>query len=126
MLTTLLLQHRVAPGLERNEALLRIRVMPRSSQIVVREMRASSRRSWLIKTIPERIPANSRSGQVEMFGRLVQQQDVGRGSQHAGQGGAWDVSSIRPIGASPSHIRARGLVRRPAAPSAYDRVDADK
>jgi len=28
------------------------------------------------------------TGQVEMVGRLVQQQDVGRGSQHAGQGGA--------------------------------------
>jgi hypothetical protein len=27
----------------------------------VREMRSSSRRSWLTKTIPERIPANSRS-----------------------------------------------------------------
>ena len=39
---------------------------------------------------------------------------------------AWKVSSIRPIGASPSHIRARGLVRRPTAPSAYDRVDAGK
>ena len=36
------------------------------------------------------------------------------------------VSSIRPIGASPRHTRARGLVRRPAVPSAYDRVDADK
>src|SRR5882762_3862766 len=61
LLARLLLQHRVAPGLERLETLGKD-----PGDAAVEPDRGArdaldSRRSWLIKTIPERIPTNSRS-----------------------------------------------------------------
>ena len=67
--------------------------MPRSSHTVVRENRSSSRRSWLISTMPARIPANSRSSH-SMPGRsrwLVGSSSSrmsGKRRQRAGQRGA--------------------------------------
>ncbi len=64
------------------------RVTPRSSQTVARESFSRKRRSWLISTSAERDepqlvlqPFDRR--QVEMVGRLVEQQNVGLGRQHA-------------------------------------------
>ena len=69
------------------------RVRPRSSQTVARDRFSRKRRSWLISTSAERMPSDLAlqpfdGGQVEMVGRLVEQQDVGLGREHAGQRGA--------------------------------------
>ena len=79
----LLLEHRVAPGLEGGEAL----VEPAGDAAVEPDRRAATgvsrkRRSWLMRTSAERErrqlafqPLDGR--QVEVVGRLVEQQDVG-------------------------------------------------
>ena len=63
----------------------------------MRENRSSSRRSWLISTIPECAGQLALqpfdAGEVEVVGRLVEQQDVGQRSQHPGQRGAACLSA---------------------------------
>ena len=64
------------------------RVTPRSSQTVARESFSRKRRSWLMSTSAERDDASFAlqpfdRRQVEMIGRLVEQQNVGLGRQHA-------------------------------------------
>jgi hypothetical protein len=59
--------------------------MPRSSQINGAERRSGSRRSWLTMQLPQMHPGKCMpqpldARQVEMVGRLVEQQDVGDGA----------------------------------------------
>ena len=66
------------------------RVLPRSSQTVACDRFSRKRRSWLMRTRAPRCCGQARlepldGRQVEVVGRLVQQQDVGRRRQHVGQ-----------------------------------------
>ena len=108
------------------------RVPPRSSQTVARDRLARKRRSWLISTIALRRCARSLSshsivGQVEMVGRLVEQQDVGIGRQHARQRGAarFAAGQVRrdPRRRAGRAVRAdtrRGSASSPGAEAGFD------
>ena len=81
------------------------RVLPRSSQIVARDRVSRKRRSWLMRTRAERSAGNLAlqpldGRQVEMVGRLVEEQDVGRGRQHPRQRGAPGLAARQRVGSS--------------------------
>ena len=80
-LELLLFELLVAPGLESGEALIEAARAPRSSQTVAWVKSASSRLSWLISASAERLLGEVRlqpldRHEIEMIGRLVEQQDV--------------------------------------------------
>ena len=76
-------------------------MVPRSSHTVVRDRFSRKRRSWLMSTSALRARSQSRfqpfdGRQVEMVGRLVEQQDVGLGRQHVGQRRAPRLAAREP------------------------------
>jgi hypothetical protein len=73
--------------------------------MVVRAIRSSSRRSWLISTTvgwahPGQLALQPLdTGKIKMIGRFVEQQDIGRGGQRTGQGGTARLTAgqSRPV-----------------------------
>ena len=74
------------------------RVLPRSSHTVACDRFSRKRRSWLMRTRADALLGQARlepfdGRQVEVVGRLVEQQDVGRRRQHVGQRGAAQLAA---------------------------------
>ena len=93
LLALLLLQHRVAPGLECRETLVQragdAAVEPDGGARDALEQPAVMADQHDAGAHPGQLALQPLdAGQVEMVGRLVEQQDVGRGRQRAGQRGA--------------------------------------
>ena len=89
LLALLLLQHRVAPGLERLETLVEdpgdAAVEPDRAARDALEQPAVMADQHDAGAHPGQLALQPLdAGQVEMVGRLVEQQDVGRGGQRAG------------------------------------------
>ena len=120
----LLFEDRVAPRLERRETLVQ-----RPGDAAVEPDRGAREAFEQPSVVADQDDAGAHpgqlalqpldAGQIEMIGRLVEQQDVGRGSQRAGQRGAARLAAGKRAGSSsperPSSLSRYSARWRPSA-----------